>query len=269
MDTPTTLIQLLLNLLSDPKAAAEFQENPSAFLATCGITDVTPEQVHDAAVLVADQHTPKPHHGGEQNGGGEQHHHTPPPPAPEPDHHDHESAVKYLQTIVTNNWIDDRDTTVDNSIHQVINADGDVNQTIDNDTVIASGDGSVAAGGDIEDSQIVTGDDNVFGDDNVTGDGNTGAFGDGSNAYTADISDSTVADGSGLSVGGAATGTDTTTDSFNETDTSTSTSDSVDGSYNNSDTTDTSYDIDDNSETNTNVDNHTDDASHNAVEVVG
>lgn len=261
MDSPTTLIQLLLNLLSDPQAAAEFQADPQGYLATCGITNVTPEQVHDAAVLVADQHEPaKPQH-------HEPTHHTP-PPAPEPDQDDHEAAVKYLQTIITNNWIDDRDTTVDNSIHQVIHAGGDVNQTIDNDTVIASGDGSVAAGGDIEDSQLVTGDDNIFGDGNITGDDNTGAFGDGSTANVADISDSTVSDGSGLAVGGAATGSDTTDGSYNESTVSTSTDTSVDGSYNDTDTSDTSYDIDDNSSTTTASNNHTDVDSHNADTLV-
>lgn len=261
MDTPTTLIQLLLNLLSDPKAAAEFQENPQAFLATCGLAAVTPEEVHDAAVLVADQHASKPHHGG-----GDHPHHTPPPPAP--DHgDDHESAVKYLQTIVTNNWIDDRDTTVDNSIHQVINADGDVNQTIDNDTVIASGDGSVAAGGDIEDSTVTTGNGNAVGDGSLAGDDNTVAYGAG-DANSATLSDVTVDDGGALAVGGAASGVDSTSGSFNEETNSSTTTTTTEDSFNDTTTSDTSYDVDDNSETNTNVDNHNDFASHNDV-VVG
>jgi hypothetical protein len=254
MDTPTTLIQLLLNLLSDPQAAAEFQADPQGYLATCGLTAVTPEQVHDAAALVADQHEPAKHH--------EPHHHTPPPPAPEPDEHHHESAVKYLQTIVTNNWIDDRDTTVDNSIHQVIHAGGDVNQTIDTNTVIASGDGAVAAGGDIADSQVVTGDDNVFGDGNVKGDGNTTAFGDG-DATHADVSDVAVDHGGAFSVTGPAAGADTTDGSYNESTTSTSDSTSIDGSYNDSLHSDTSYDLDDNSTTTSDSNNHVDTDSHN------
>ncbi|SDF47941.1 IniB N-terminal domain-containing protein [Pseudonocardia oroxyli] len=262
MDTPTTLIQLLLNLLSDPKAAAEFQADPQGYLATCGLTAVSPEQVHDAAALVADQHRPAAPQHHEQH-----HHHTPPPPVP--DHHDHESAVKYLQTIVTNNWIDDRDTIVDNSVRQVIHAGGDVNQTIDNHTVVASGDGSVAAGGDISDSQVVTGDDNVFGDGNVKGDGNTTAFGDG-DATHASVSDVSVDEGGAFSVTGAAAGASTTDGSFNDTTVSSTDSTSIDGSYNDSTSSHTSYDLDDHSTTTSDSNNHADVDSHNDVtSVVG
>ena len=70
---------------------------------------------------------------------------------------------------VTN--IDDRDTTVDNSVNQDITAFGDVNQDFDNDVVsgdgavaagddaqVNTGDGAVQAGDDIEDSTVATGD---------------------------------------------------------------------------------------------------------------
>ncbi|GAA4541572.1 IniB N-terminal domain-containing protein [Pseudonocardia xishanensis] len=260
MDTPTSLIQLLLSLLSDPKAAAEFQADPQSFLATCGITAVTPEQVHDAAVLVADQHAPKPHHGG-----GEHHHQTPPPPAP--DHgHDHESAVKYLQTIVTNNWIDDRDTNVDNSVHQVIHAGGDVNQTIDNDTVVASGDGAVAAGDDISDSTVTTGNGNAVGDGSLAGDDNTVAYGSG-DANSATLDHVTVDHGGALAVGGAASGVDSTTDSYNEDHASTTTTTTTEDSFNDTTSTDTSVSTDDHSTDTADSYNHTDLGSHNDVAV--
>jgi hypothetical protein len=196
--TPSTLIQLLLSLLSDPEAAAAFQQDPAAFVAQCGLTDLTPEQVHDAAVLVADQDPPAPEHHDKP------HHHTP-PPAPEPHDPPHEAAIKYLNTYVTNNWIDDRDTTIDNSVNQKIDTGGgDFTQTIDNHTTVASGDGAVAAGGDITDSTLVTGDHNTLGDGNVTGSDNTLAFGDGDATSTSTGGDLSVGDGGAFSNAGAA-----------------------------------------------------------------
>jgi hypothetical protein len=259
MDTQTALIQLLLSLLSDPKVAQDFQKDPAGYLASCGLSQVSPEQVHDAAALVADQHAPKPHHGG-----GE-HHHPHPAPAPEPEHH--ESTIKYLQSIITNNYIDDRDTVVDNSIHQNIHAGGDVNQVFDNDTVIASGDGAVAAGGDISDSTLTTGDGNVLGDGNQVGDGNNGAFGAGSTANQATFGDTTVADGGALTVGGTAGATNSTDGSYNDTTTTVDESTSVDGSYNNSSDTDVSSSTDSHDHTTDASFNHTDLGSHNDVAV--
>ena len=84
----------------------------------------------------------------------------------------HKAAVEHLSRFITNNFIDDRDTTVDNSVNQQIDTGGgDFDQDIDIDSNVASGDGAVAAD-DITDSNVVTGDDNVVGDGNVTGDGN-------------------------------------------------------------------------------------------------
>jgi hypothetical protein len=73
--------------------------------------------------------------------------------------------------------------------------------------VVASGDHSVAAGGDISDSNITTGDGNVVGDNNqaVTGDHNTTAFGSG-DASNANFDHTSVGDGGALSVGGDAYG---------------------------------------------------------------
>ena len=51
MDAANNLIELILRLLKDPAALAEFQENPDAVLAACGASDVSAEDVHDALVL--------------------------------------------------------------------------------------------------------------------------------------------------------------------------------------------------------------------------
>ena len=66
---------------------------------------------------------------------------------------DHSHAVAQLTSIVNNytysSTIDDRDTVTDQSVNQNIWADGDVTQIFDNDAIIASGDGAIAAGGSV------------------------------------------------------------------------------------------------------------------------
>ena len=66
---------------------------------------------------------------------------------------DHSHAVAQLTSIVNNytysSAIDDRDTVTDQSVNQNIWADGDVLQIFDNDAIIASGDGAIAAGGSV------------------------------------------------------------------------------------------------------------------------
>lgn len=129
--------------------------------------------------------------------------------------------------------IDRNETNIDNSVHQDIDTGGgrdhhdrgwghdhdrggDFNQTIDNDPVTASGHGSVAAGGDIRDSTVTSGNGNVVGDHNqaVTGSDNTTAFGSG-DANNSDLSHVRTGDGSAISLGGDAHGNnednDTTT----------------------------------------------------------
>ena len=93
--------------------------------------------------------------------------------------------MQYLNTYVTNNYIDDRDTTVDNSVNQQIDTHGgNFDQDIDVHSTVASGDGAVAAGGDIDHSTITTGDHNQVGDGNVAGNGNV--VGDHNQAVTGD-----------------------------------------------------------------------------------
>ncbi len=226
------LIDLILRLLNNPEALAEFKANPDAVLASCGATDVSPADVHDALVLTDDEH-----------------HHTPPPPPPphpHPGESEHAAAIRYINSYVTNNYVDDRDTNVDNSVNQQIDTGGgNLDQNIHTSSVTASGDGAVAAGGDIDGSQVTTGNGNQVGDGNIKGDGNiqgsgdqvvsgdhnTTAFGTGA-ANNADIDHASVSNGGALSVGGAATGAQNTADSHNATHTSDSTSTDIDHSFN-------------------------------------
>ncbi|MFP5069214.1 IniB N-terminal domain-containing protein [Pseudonocardia nantongensis] len=226
-----SLIQLILDLLRDPELLAEFKDDPQGLLASCGLSGVSTEDVHDAIVLAQDNDDvsfDRDYNTGSQVGGA----HVPPPPpishpGPGKDHHEdhHEAAVKYLDNYVTNNHytynVDDRDTIVDNSINQNIDTDGgDFRQDIDTNSVVASGDGAVAAGRDISDSTITTGNDNLVGDGNqvVDGDDNTTAFGTGDALSTGDIA---LDEGSAFSIGGNATGNDSVNDSYNETENTT------------------------------------------------
>ncbi|MHA6623879.1 IniB N-terminal domain-containing protein [Pseudonocardia sichuanensis] len=282
MTNSTTLIELLLSILRDPSALDAYRDDPDGFLASCG--DISPEDVREALVLLEDNQDAS--FDRDYNTGGNQIHVPPPPPAPEPEpgESDHEAAVKYLNTYITNNHIDDRDTITDNSVNQQIDTGGgDFDQDIDIDSTVASGDGSVAAGDDIEDSEIVTGDDNVVGDDNVKGDGNitgddndavigddnTTSFGDG-DATSAEIDgDVNVDDGGSLAVGGGSTvdNTDNSVeDSFND-----NSDNSTEDSFNdNSETTDNSdYSVEDsfndNSETTEDSNNETEESLHTQV----
>jgi hypothetical protein len=212
----TNLLELLLSLLRDPSA---YREDPDGFLASCG--DVSPEDIREALLLLQDRQDAD--FSREYNTGGNAVHVPPPPPAPkpEPGESDHEAAVRYLDTYITNNYItNEGDTITDNSINQQIDTGGgDFDQNIDIDSTVASGDGAVAAGDDIEDSTITTGNDNIVGDNNIEGDGNTSISGDGNSAVVGngnttgfgdgDVSsteidgDVSVDDGSSFAIGGS------------------------------------------------------------------
>jgi len=285
MTTSTSLLDLLLNLFRDPEAMAAFKDDPNGYLAPCG--DISPDDVHDALMLLNDNQDAdfdREYNTGSNHSGGN-HVHVPPPPAPEKHEgeSDHEATVRYLNTYVTNNYVDDRDTIIDNSVNQQIDTGGgDFDQEIDIDSTAATGDGAVAAGDDIEDSNIVTGDDNQVGDGNVSGDGNvvgddndvvsgddnTTSFGDG-DANSTSLEDVEVSDGGALAVGGNATGEQDIDGSFNDTTTSTENNTEFDDSFN-QDNDDTSGSF---NETETDVDTdshdttHTDVQSHNNVAI--
>jgi hypothetical protein len=256
----TNLLELLLNLLRDPSA---YREDPEGFLSSCG--DVSPEDIREALLLLQDRQDAD--FGREYNSGGNVIHVPPPPPAaePEPGESNHEAAVRYLDTYVTNNYIDDRDTNIDNSTNLQVETDGgDFDADIDVDSVVASGDGSVAAGDDIEDSDITTGDDNTVGDGNIDGDDNTSidgddnevvngddnitGFGDGDTSSTDVDGPISVDDGSSLAVDG-----DSSVDSRDQSD--------DDVTVDNSDNS-----IEDSGNTTTDVHDESDSSSHTSVQ---
>ena len=255
MTVSTSLYELILNLLRDPKAIEDFRDDPEAYLASCG--DFSSDDVKDAIELIRDHDDDDDNNGRD---GGHTVHVAPPsnPPEPRDGESEHEAAVRYLNTYVTNNYIDDRDTTVDNSINQQIdNRGGIFDQDIDIDSNVASGDGAVAAD-DITNSDVVTGDDNVVGDDNVTGDGNvvgddnevvsgndnTTSFGDGDATSTAVDGDVTVGAGGGFSSGSGDTEIDNSDNSTNIED-----SGNIDSSVNDSGNVEIDDSFQDNSET--------------------
>ncbi|MFC4946865.1 IniB N-terminal domain-containing protein [Pseudonocardia sp. GCM10023141] len=225
--TSPSLIDLIMSLLKDPTAHAAFTEDPAGWLASCGAGSVTPDDIHDALVLVSDK----------QDGDFSRDYHTggnhisvPPPPAPHPGESGHETAVRYLNNYVTNNYIDDRDTIIDQSVNQNINTHGgDFDQEIDNHSVNATGDGAVAAGGDIKDSTVVTGHDNMVGDGNikgdnnvlgnhnavVNGDGNTTSFGSG-DATSTHTGAVTVGDGGAFNTGSGSTSVNNSDNSLHD-----------------------------------------------------
>jgi hypothetical protein len=281
MTSSTSLIDLLLNLLRDPQALAAYQNNPQGFLSSCG-SNVSPADIHDALVLLQDSQDADPnqaHHTGATH--LTDHVNVPTPPA----YHghtggsDHEAAVRYLNTYITNNNIDDRHTTVDNSIHQQVDTHGgNFDQDIDVHSAVASGDSAVAAGGNIDGSTVVTGHDNQVGQGNIRGDGNvvgdnnhavsghdnTAAFGNG-DANSASFHDVNVSHGGALAVGGDAAGHYDATDSFNHTATTTTNTTGYEDSFNqdNHSVHDSYNDSSTNVHTDSHDDTHTDTLSHN------
>jgi hypothetical protein len=202
MAASTSLIEWILDLFRDPHARAAFQANPEQYAAEHGFDQVSAADVHDALCVAADD---EPAHSSRHHEG----HHL-----SAPQHYDHhESAAHYLDHYITNNYttIVEHNTNIDDSVHQNIDTHGgDFHQVIDNDPVVASGDGAVAAGGNIDHSTVTSGDGNVVGDDNhaTTGDDDTTAFGSG-DATNANLHDVHTGSGSGLSFGGDASGHDT------------------------------------------------------------
>jgi len=261
MTTSTSLLDWILDLLRDPTTRAAFLADPRGYLNECGFHDVSSADVHDALTVIADRDDSHSNHGT----------HYPPPH----DYHNDDDAGHYLRGYITNNYttIEEHNTYVDNSVHQNIDTHGgDFDQTIDNDPVIASGDGSVAAGGDIRDSTITSGNHNVIGDDNqaVTGNGNTTAFGSG-DATSADLGRTHIGDGGSVSIGGDAFGhnedNDTSTAVHNSGDGDTAVN--VAGDHGSAsqyaDQSETDSSSHSNYEDNSGTDSHDDVNSHNDV----
>lgn len=134
------LIEFILSLLRDPDAAAEFEADPDGALAARGLHHVGPADVAAVAPIIIERthvvHVTKPVY-------VERDH------SPAYGERDHSAVVREIKQVTSQfQWVDDRDTIVDQSVNQNIWADGDVTQTFDNEAIVASGDDAVAAGAD-------------------------------------------------------------------------------------------------------------------------
>lgn len=165
-----TILEFLNNIFGDEAERTAYLADPSGYLTDHGLGDLSCADFDDAIVAFVENNGRD-----DVNLGG-----TFTNTVPHDGESDHEAITRHLTEVVHNygdTYITNEDNDVynDQSFNGTVIADGDV--TFDNDIVSASGDGAVAAGDDIEDSTIVTGDDNVVGDGNQVGDG---AFGAGS-----------------------------------------------------------------------------------------
>jgi hypothetical protein len=210
-----SLLEFILSLLRDPETAQAFDSNPQAVLNQQGFGDLCGDDVAEAMPLVADHS--RVSFDRHYDGGGNVVH--PSMPAPHPGHgeSDIHAVIRQIQYVTSNySYTDSHNSILDNSVNQAIWADGDVLQNFDNDPVMASGNGAVAAGDDV-DGTITTGDDNVVGDDNEVsaGDGAT-SFGDG-DANTGDVTahgPGAAASANGHAEGGDDESTHTDVDNF-------------------------------------------------------
>ena len=193
----STLLDFILGLLRDEEAAKAFDEDPEAALAAAGFPDVDPATVHALMPVMADSSPAayaRPHAGRDDDDKGHGGHHDPKPVRDEDcdkddghwhevwhdddcdddvvkdhgghdrDHgghkgqdyagHGQEAAVIHNVRYVENNY---SHTDVDVDIENAIWA-GAGSQVVTGDDNVVAGGGSVAAGDDIEDSTIHTGD---------------------------------------------------------------------------------------------------------------
>jgi hypothetical protein len=198
-----SLIQFLLRLLGDEDAQKDFADDPEGALKDAGLDGICGADIAAAAPLVADDRSVHLRGDGPDHGVAA----ATPPVHPGPGETEIDVVVKQIQHI-TKNYVTKDDHSIDNSVKQSIWNSGELelHQVFDNDPTVANGDGSVAAGDDIEGTvttgnhnTVVSGDENVVGDgnavgednlvnngdNNATGDGNvTGEFGDGAQVAT-------------------------------------------------------------------------------------
>ncbi|MFH5824303.1 IniB N-terminal domain-containing protein [Georgenia sp. AZ-5] len=182
---PSMLLEFIMNLLQDPKAAEDFRDDPHGTLEAAGLGGICGADVDAVMPVVLDRspisfdrdyetggnvsggrdHRPdydrpdrdkpdydkpdrdKPGHDHDKPGHGHD--------KPGHDHDDdHDHAVQQLHYVLNKysytSTVDDRDTIVDQSVNQNIWANGDVTQYFDNELTLASGDGAIAAGGDVD-----------------------------------------------------------------------------------------------------------------------
>lgn len=145
------LIAFILSLLRDPAAMEEFNDDPETAMAARGVQGACAADVKSVAPIIVDHPSvaarPASHSAmpasRDRDGGGD-----PSPfnaPGGDPD------VVREISRIINQfTTIDARSTVVDMSTNQNIWTDGgDVTQIFDQEAVVASGDNSIGAGGDV------------------------------------------------------------------------------------------------------------------------
>jgi hypothetical protein len=190
-----SLWEFLLNLLSDPEARAEFNEDPEGTLRDAGFEDVSPHDLKDAIDLVNDQSDVTYE-------------------APEVTNDD-VTAKEYIQTVV-NNVENNSYTEIDNSTSIEAGGDVSIDNSVDDHSIY--GDGNTSIDGDISDSNVATGEDSIAGEDNVSVDGDGNAVGEGNTTVNGDGDNTFVGDDStyvGEDANAAFGGGDVTTTEFN------------------------------------------------------
>lgn len=156
------LIAFILSLIRDPNAAADFAADPGAALNGSNLESACMRDLAAVRPVIVDRPDVVAR--------------TQPDPMPERTTTDTEvthEIMRMVQQFTTT--IDARSTIVDNSVNQSIwTGGGDVTQIFDQEAIIASGDGSVAAGedGTIDDSDI----DVTIGDVAIGNETNDGSF---------------------------------------------------------------------------------------------
>jgi hypothetical protein len=283
-----TIMEFVQQLLFDEEAREAFQENPEQALDDAGLGHLSAADVQDALVMMSDDQEASFDRNVDQ--GGNEVNIAAPQPVGHGDDGGSESAAQYISNYFTNNYttVNDNDVAIDNSTNMQVDtgggnfdADIDVDSSYTDNSVTASGDGAVAAGGDIEGSTIATGGGNTIGDGNVTGDGNTvgdgntdgdvdgggtAVVGDGNETVSGEgnvagfgsgdvestnLDDVSVGDGSSFAMGGGSSSVDSSTHTSDD-DTTTNIDNSMEDSGN---TTNSWSDSSDNSD-NSSVDDH-------------
>lgn len=139
------LIEFILSLIRDPEAAAEFEADPEGTLESRGLQNVDyndlcaamPMVYDDPQVMLRGDPAPlivnvTPGQAGPDNGPGQ--------------------VIQQLHEIITNTaYVTNNSTILDQSVNQDLWAEGDILQLFDNEAIIASGEGSTAAGRDVVD----------------------------------------------------------------------------------------------------------------------
>jgi len=149
-----SIIEFILSLLRDPAAVDELKKDPSGTLARNHLNDACADDVRAVAPVVFDRADVMPRSGANGGNGGNG---TPrngndsPPVTPRDGNDGNDGVVRELLNIAHNFYIDNRSTLIDQSVNQNIWTEGgDVNQLFDQTAAVAAGDGSIAAGDDVD-----------------------------------------------------------------------------------------------------------------------